>query len=110
MHGLISRINKTKRGLGEPLPLLPQDPMKADPNVRVLPTMEGPIILTNTVNLANPINPTNSANTINPINPAILVNLNDQPLPPRIDPPIAPRIEGPISTKNPPQSTTGTFP
>uniref|UniRef100_A0A803NIS2 Uncharacterized protein n=1 Tax=Cannabis sativa TaxID=3483 RepID=A0A803NIS2_CANSA len=92
---------------------LPRDPMTVDPNVHVPATTRVSTNPTDVANPANPANPTGlTKSTIitSPVDPANLVDPNEQPLLPRVDPPLAPQTEGFANVEQPPCTTSDSIP
>uniref|UniRef100_A0A803NIW4 Uncharacterized protein n=1 Tax=Cannabis sativa TaxID=3483 RepID=A0A803NIW4_CANSA len=89
---------------------LPQDPMAADLDVRVLVTIG---ISTNSTDVATPATSagtTNMATTAGQVDTTIHVGLNNQPMPHREDPPLAPPSEGRTHVEQPLGTTSKSGP
>uniref|UniRef100_A0A803Q535 Uncharacterized protein n=1 Tax=Cannabis sativa TaxID=3483 RepID=A0A803Q535_CANSA len=89
---------------------LPQDPLTVDPYIHVRATIG---ISTNTADVVKPaisVGTMNLATIAGQVDTNILVDLNNQPLPPREDPLLEPPTEGRTHEDQPLGTTTGPRP
>uniref|UniRef100_A0A803PR02 Uncharacterized protein n=1 Tax=Cannabis sativa TaxID=3483 RepID=A0A803PR02_CANSA len=80
---------------------VPQDPMTADPDVRVPATTRIPMNQMDVPNLANLKNTKNLATTTGQVDTTNLVGLNGKPLLPGEDPPLVPCTKGMSNMEQP---------